>query len=111
MAGEYDLRIVKECGLEFFIYGILVDEDIDLTAHTDETIANIIPVTGDIDGDGYVDLKDVTQLTSANTYSQPYDVAVNKTADLNGDGFFDLADLIILTSAENYGKTKIEVHY
>lgn len=111
LAGEYDLRIVKECGLEFFIYGILVDEDIDLTAHTDETIANITPVTGDIDGDGYVDLKDVTQLTSANTYSQPYDVAVNKTADLNGDGFFDLADLIILTSAENYGKTKIEVHY
>ena len=111
LAGEYDLRIVKECGLEFFIYGILVDEDIDLTAHTNETIANITPVTGDIDGDGYVDLKDVTLLTSSNTYSLPYDEVVNKSADLNGDGFFDLADLIILTSAENYGQTKTEVNY
>ncbi|MBQ7938910.1 MAG: hypothetical protein IJ281_00840 [Clostridia bacterium] len=111
LAGVYDLRIAKEGGLEFIVYGIFVNQDIDLTTHVNETIANITPVTGDIDGDGYVDLKDVTLLTSSNTYSLPYDEAVNKSADLNGDGFFDLADLIILTSAENYGQTKTEVNY
>jgi len=51
----------------------------------------------DINGDGVIDYKDITILTTAlgTKYDDP---TYNLSADLNEDGKIDLADLAILTS-------------
>ncbi|MBR5261515.1 MAG: alkaline phosphatase family protein, partial [Oscillospiraceae bacterium] len=66
---------------------------------------------GDINGDGCIDIKDVTLLTSENTYNLSYDLASTKSADVNGDGLFDIKDLMIITSDDNYNKAADTVEY
>jgi hypothetical protein len=51
---------------------------------------------GDINGDGYIDNKDLVLLQAAYG-SRPGDSNWNPRADLNGDGVVDLADLVILS--------------
>jgi hypothetical protein len=58
-----------------------------------------------------VDLKDITALTSSNTYGLSYEDAATKSADVNGDKCFDLKDLSIIASDTNYGKAPIVVEY
>jgi len=63
-------------------------------------ISEGVPTPGDIDGDGDVDLADLSLLLAAyNTCTG--DANFNPAADLDGDGCVDLADLSILLS--NYG--------
>ena len=66
---------------------------------------------GDVNGDGCVDLKDVTALTSSNTYGKTFSDAETKSADINGDRCFDLKDLTIITSDKHYGKAPARVEY
>ena len=110
-SGVYDMIIrVRGC-LDVVIHNIPLDDDMDLSASLNESIAHVTPVTGDINGDGSVDLADVAMLTSTATYGKPCEDALSKDADLNGDGVIDLADLAILTSTNNYGKEKVEIYY
>lgn len=103
--GYYDLVVTKVGHLSYTVEGIEIDgEDVAL----DFVLALI---TGDVNGDGRVDLKDITALTSTNTYGLSYDMAETKTADVNGDRCFDLKDLSIITSETNYGKAPVVVEY
>lgn len=110
--GTYDLVITKAGHLSYSITGIVVPaEGVDLCNHTDAEIAMITLVSGDINGDGSIDLQDVALLTSSSTYSKSYEEAACKAADVNGDGKFDLQDLAIVTSSNNYGKSAPVVGY
>lgn len=110
--GTYDLVIEQAGHLSYTIKGIVVGADnIDMTASTNSSISSIILPAGDINNDGCIDLKDVTLLTSSNTYGKTFADAECKLADINGDGVFDLKDLVIITSEKNYGKAKIEITY
>ena len=110
--GEYDLIVSKKSHLTYEVRGIVVGADpIDLTTHENEQISEMRLVTGDVNGDGCIDLTDVVQLTSSSTYSKDYESAANKAADINGDKCFDLQDLVIITSSRNYGKSKVVVEY
>ena len=110
--GEYDLLVTKEVHTAYEIKGITVGNDpLRLTEHENENVSKITLISGDVNGDGCVDLQDVAILTSAATYSKSYEEAASKSADVNGDKCFDLQDLAIITSAGNYGKTKIQIEY
>ncbi len=109
--GVYDLVITKAGHLSYTVTDVSVDGDIDLREHENALISNIALIAGDANGDGCVDLKDVTMLTSSNTYGKTYDEAVNTLADINGDGCFDLKDLTIITSDKHYGKAPVAVAY
>ena len=49
----------------------------------------MVLVSGDINGDGCVDLKDVVEFTSSLVYGKTYAETDKKYADLNGDECFD----------------------
>ncbi len=111
LSGVYDMIIrVKGC-LDVVIHNLPLDGDMDLASNLNEAIAHVTPVTGDVNGDGSVDLSDVAVLTSSANYGKNLEDAQNKEADINGDGSFDLADLAILTSSSNYGRKKTEIYY
>ena len=63
-----------------------------------------VRLPGDANGDGIVDLADLTIL--ARNWKKP---GVWETGDFNGDGFVDLADLTIL--ARNWKKTLADLDY
>ncbi len=110
--GIYDLTVKVDRHLSFTVSGVVVDgEDVDLTTNARDEISTITLVAGDVNSDGCVDLKDVTALTSSNTYGKTYDDAETKSADINGDDCFDLKDLTIITSDKNYGKASVVVDY
>ncbi|MBQ4097579.1 MAG: leucine-rich repeat protein, partial [Clostridia bacterium] len=104
-AGVYDLVVTKAGHLSYTVTGIVV-EDVDVLVD-----GPLVLITGDVNGDGRVDLKDITALTSSNTYGRSYSDAATKEADVNGDGCFDLKDLSIIASESNYGKAPIVVEY
>lgn len=109
--GVYDIVITKSNHLSYTIKGVSVYDDIDLREHENPLISAITLIAGDVNGDGCVDLKDVTALTSSKTYGLAFDEAETKSGDINGDGCFDLKDLAIITSDKNYGKAPITVAY
>ncbi|MBE6617093.1 MAG: hypothetical protein E7627_04010 [Ruminococcaceae bacterium] len=110
--GTYDLKITKDCHLEYLITGVVVESGIlDLTQNDDPEIANITLLAGNVNGDLVIDIKDVILLTSSLTYSQSYEDGETKTADINGDKCFDIKDLVIITSDVNYNKGKKTVAY
>lgn len=110
--GVYDLVIEVDGHLSFTVTGITVDgADVDLRESERADIATMTLIAGDINGDGCVDLKDVTALTSSNTYGKAYGEAETKSADVNGDECFDLKDLTIITSDKNYGKSDVVIEY
>ncbi|MBP3369097.1 MAG: leucine-rich repeat protein [Clostridia bacterium] len=104
-AGVYELVVTKAGHLSYTVTGIVV-EDVDVLVD-----GPLVLITGDVNGDGRVDLKDITALTSSNTYGRSYSDAATKEADVNGDGCFDLKDLSIIASESNYGKAPIVVEY
>jgi hypothetical protein len=71
----------------------------------------IITITGDIDGDGVVDIVDVVIVALAfGSQSEddpltPWDETLrwNPDADINNDGLVDIVDLVII--GINFGKT------
>jgi hypothetical protein len=65
-------------------------------------IPHVHAVTGDINGDGKVDMQDALLLAKAYG-STPGSPNWNANADLNGDGIVDIFDALILMS--NFGKT------
>ena len=110
--GVYDLVITAEGHLSFTVTGINVSgENVDLTQSGKAELSTITLVAGDVNRDGCVDLKDVTLLTSFNTYGRTYSDAETKSADINGDKCFDLKDLTIITSEKNYGKSPVKIEY
>ena len=110
--GTYDLKITKDCHLEYLITGVVVESGIlDLTQNDDPEIANITLLAGDVNGDKVIDIKDVILLTSSLTYSQSYEDGETKTADINGDKCFDIKDLVIITSDVNYNKGTVTKEY
>ena len=109
--GVYDLVVTKGNHLTYTVKDLSVDDDIDLRELSNPLISNITLISGDVNSDGCIDLKDVTLLTSSNTYGKSYDEATTKAADINGDGCFDLKDLTIITSEKNYGKSEVVIEY
>lgn len=110
--GTYDLVVTKAGHLSYTVTGVVVSRaDIDLTANEDPLIAEMKLCAGDINGDECIDIKDLTLLTSDNTYNLTADTAATKNADVNGDGAYDVKDLIIITSDDNYSKAPATVAY
>jgi hypothetical protein len=110
--GVYDIVLKKRCHLDYTIKNVIVDDDLDLRDHENPLISAIKLVGGDINSDGYVDLNDLTCLTSDFTYNKSiFDNYVWISADINGDEVCDLKDLVIMTSSDNYGKSPVEVDY
>ena len=66
------------------------------------TFSSVHAITGDVNGDGKVDVKDITLLVKAYGAS-PGDPRFNPSYDLNQDGRIDLRDIVIVV--QNFGKT------
>ncbi|MBE6617083.1 MAG: hypothetical protein E7627_03960 [Ruminococcaceae bacterium] len=111
-AGTYDLVVTKAGHLKYTIEDVVVGRTkVDLREHSNEEISDIRLISGDINNDGSVDVKDVIILTSDTVYGKGYEEVLTKSADVNGDKCFEIKDLIIVTSDLNYNKGKKTVVY
>ena len=106
-AGTYDLVVTKSAHLKYTVKNVTVgNAPLDLTAHGNAAIRNIMLPAGDVNGDGTINSKDLNEIWSpANYLKNTTDTGVNPLADLNGDGTINSKDLNIVWKAENYLKT------
>jgi hypothetical protein len=71
--------------------------------HPLDTTLDAAPLTGDVDGDGFVTILDL--LMALPSFGQHAgEPAFDHRADLNGDGRVDMADLLIIVS--NFGRAR-----
>jgi len=66
------------------------------------TFSSVHAITGDVNGDGKVDVKDLALVIKA-FGAFPGDPRFNPSCDLNQDGRIDLRDIVIVV--QNFGKT------
>ena len=106
--GTYDLVVTKSAHLKYTVKNITVgNAPLDLTAHSNAAIRNIMLPAGDVNGDGTINSKDLNEIWSpANYLKNVTDAGVNPLADLNGDGTINSKDLNIVWKAENYLKSE-----
>ena len=104
--GVYDLVITKDGHLSYTITGIVFDgEVIDLTSDTTKPYSLITLAAGDINGDGRINVNDVTYLL----------VEYNKAptvwpfADIDGNGTVNVQDITYLLV--NYNRLNVVVEY
>lgn len=111
---SHDLTQLEEERLNLVRWNYTLQKWENITSHVDtesDTISGetsslsmftlVIPILGDINSDGVVDIYDAITLASA-FGSRPGSSNWNFGADINGDGGIDIYDAIILAS--NYGE-------
>jgi len=105
--GTYTLVVTKLAHTSFTIKDIVIsDEDIDLTQNNRDEIKLIILTAGDINGDGLIDVRDLSILMD--NFGRVVENVVG-VADLNGDGQVDSRDLSLLLNGFN--KSDIEISW
>jgi hypothetical protein len=110
--GTYALRITKSAHASYIVNNITVtDQNIDLTQSGQAQIKLMTLLTGDIDGDGFINVSDLNTVWSRANYNKPAALPANPLCDLNGDGFINVTDLNILWSRANYNKSAVAVDY
>ena len=107
LPGTYDLVVTKSAHLKYTVKNVTVgDAPLDLTAHGNAAIRNIMLPAGDVNGDGTINSKDLNEIWSPANYLKNVTAAgVNPLTDLNGDSTVNSKDLNIVWKAENYLKT------
>lgn len=102
--GQYDLVISKKGHLSYTITDVTVSEgEIEVSAEL---------LTGDINGDDWINFSDLQVLRNNKNYGkETSDTGVETIADLNGDGWVNFSDLQILRNNANYGKSAVIVSY
>ena len=105
--GTYDLHISSVGCLDYVIKDIAVtDADLDLTKHTNENIAEIKLIAGDLNHDDSIDANDLAIIRVAENYGHTVvEDGVNALCDLNGDGVINLIDAAIVRLVL-YGKSQ-----
>ena len=108
--GTYDLVVTKAGHLSYTITGVVVSgSDLDLTSMTGKAYSTITLLAGDVNGDGYINVGDVTILTAAANWNKATSAAANQAADINGDGYINVGDITIITAASNWNKGNVVV--
>lgn len=101
-AGKYDLVVVKPGHLSYTVKNVEVgDTALDLTAHTNTAISTITLLAGDVNGDGKINLTDLSIFK--NNFGKTGSAVTNLLADITGDGKINLLDLGVFKN--NFGKT------
>ena len=101
-AGKYDLVVVKPGHLSYTVKNVEVgDAAIDLTTHTNAAISTITLLAGDVNGDGKINLTDLSIFK--NNFGKTGSAVTNLLADITGDGKINLLDLGVFKN--NFGKT------
>lgn len=108
-AGKYSLVITKPGHVNFIVNNVNVPEAdiLDFVTYPQGTINNVQNMTllcGDINGDGTVTERDLSELLALYNKSAP----INNLSDLNGDGTITERDLSILLSS--YNKSSVIVN-
>lgn len=101
-AGKYDLVVVKPGHLSYTVTGVVVgDAALDLATHTNAAISTITLLAGDVNGDGKINLTDLSIFK--NNFGKTGSAVTNLLADITGDGKINLLDLGVFKN--NFGKT------
>lgn len=111
--GTYDLVVTKQMHLSYTLTDLIVGSDgVDLTKNTDPAISEIAMPCGDIDGNGYINSSDLSQLILPGNYNKHISEAgVNPRADLYGTGWINSSSLSIIILPSNYNKANIVYPY
>ena len=108
--GTYDLVVTKPGHLSYTVKNVVVGSaPLDLTAQTGKPYRVITLLAGDVNGDGLIDVGDLSTVWNGANYNKSVAAASDKAADLNGDGLVDVGDLNIVWNAANYNK-KADTH-
>ena len=108
--GTYDLVVTKAAHLTYTIKNVVVgDTPLDLTRNSNAAISTITLLAGDVNGDGLIDVGDLSIVWNTANYNKTISAADNKATDLNGDNLVDVGDLNIVWKAANYNK-KADTH-
>jgi len=109
--GTYTLTITKPAHTPYTINNIVVsDKDVDLTQDPRDQVKLIILLTGDVNGDGSINVNDLNEIWSSLNYGKTVGEAQNPLCDLDGNGVINVNDLNILWSAINYGKGAVVIN-
>lgn len=108
--GTYDLVVTKAAHLTYTIKNVEVgDTPLDLTGNSNAAISTMTLLAGDVNGDGLIDVGDLSIVWNTANYNKTISAADNKATDLNGDNLVDVGDLNIVWKAANYNK-KADTH-
>jgi hypothetical protein len=101
--GTYTLVITKPAHTSFTIENFVVaDEDINLALDNREAIKLMVLHSGDIDGDGQIDSRDLSKLID--NFGRFGENITEPLADLSGDGQVDSRDLTQLI--DSFGRSR-----
>ena len=73
---------------------------VDLTTNENSEVSSIVVTLGDVNADGFVDIKDVSVILAGDVYGTD-----NRAADINDSGAVDIVDVGILLQSDNYGSS------
>ena len=106
--GTYDLVVTKDGHLKYTVTGVVVgDAALDLATHTNAAISTITLLAGDVNGDGKINLTDLSIFK--NNFGKTGSAVTNLLADITGDGKINLLDLGVLKNS--FGRTPIKINF
>ncbi len=103
--GEYSLTISGEATTEMEILTVNADSEnpVVLTENEDSDIRLIEISNGDVNGDGVVDLSDVSAVLASGSYGNQD--ALGRAEDIDNNGVINALDLSIILLSSNYAST------
>lgn len=109
--GVYNLVISGDtlAGVKIENLTITGGETLDLRNSSNPLLKQIKTAIGDLNGDGFVDISDVSSLLNEDVYGKT--VTDSLLEDINSDHSVGIADITILLLAENYGSGMKTIKY
>lgn len=106
--GTYTIKISTASSVPFEVgkIDVTADETTELTESNKRDVSLLTLPLGDVDGNGYVDVADISQILLADNYGSS-----SRAGDINSDGITDISDISIILSSGNYGSGAISQTY
>ena len=95
-AGVYTIVIERDGYKPYYIKNIVVNGDTFVDDDIDVSAASFAACAGDLNGDGSIDIADISVLLAEENYAKDSEAAASYVCDLNGDSSVNVEDLAII---------------
>ncbi|MBR2590031.1 MAG: dockerin type I repeat-containing protein [Clostridia bacterium] len=112
--GEYQIKLGGAGVLGDTVTGLAVkaNETLDLRLSSEASLRKLRAAVGDVNGDGLIDIADVSQLLASGVYGSNYgSEGFVSEMDLNDDWIISVEDVAIILQEDNYGTSVKTIAY